>query len=162
MPGRARASGTPEFLRDDEVAAWHGLLQTSGRVLRELDRSLRRDHRISVGEFDVLITLFNAPDARLRMADLARSVSLSPAGLTHLVARLERERLVRRATDPEDRRGSYTVLTAKGLARLNAARPVHNEVIRRLFLNRITADDRRRLAAIWGRAQTASRTRPRP
>lgn len=156
MPGRARASGTPEFLRDDEVAAWHGLLQTSGRVLRELDRSLQRDHRISVGEFDVLITLFNAPDARLRMAELAQRVSLSPAGLTHLVARLERERLVRRATDPEDRRGSYTVLTAKGLARLNAARPVHNEVIRRLFLNRITADDRRRLAAIWERAHTVS------
>jgi DNA-binding MarR family transcriptional regulator len=153
MTQRARASAAPEFLHDDEVAAWHGLLQTSGRVLRELDQRLQREHRISVGEFDVLITLFNAPEARLRMADLARRVSLSPAGLTHLVARLERDRLVARATDPEDRRGAYTVLTAKGLARLNAARPAHNAVIRHLFLGRITADDRRRLAAIWRRAQ---------
>jgi DNA-binding MarR family transcriptional regulator len=157
MAKRARAGEAPEFLRDDEVAAWHGLLQTSGRVLRELDRRLQREHRISVGEFDVLITLFNAPDGRLRMAELARSVSLSPAGLTHLVARLERERLVARATDPEDRRGAYTVLTAKGLTRLNAARPAHNDVIRDLFLKRITADDRRRLAGIWSRAQSASR-----
>ena len=156
MGTRARGTGAPEFLRDDEVAAWHGLLQTSGRVLRELDQRLRREHGISVGEFDVLITLFNVPDMRLRMAELAQRVSLSPAGLTHMVARLERERLVRRATDPEDRRGSFTVLTAKGLARLNAARPAHNEVIRELFLNRITADDRRRLAAIWTRAQPAS------
>ncbi|HMA42982.1 MAG TPA: MarR family transcriptional regulator [Gemmatimonadales bacterium] len=162
MAKRARARDAPQFLDDDEVAAWHGLLQTSGRVLRELDQRLQREHRISVGEFDVLITLFNAPDERLRMAELARSVSLSPAGLTHLVARLERERLVRRATDPEDRRGSYTVLTAKGLARLNAARPVHNEVIRHLFLNRITTNDRRRLAAIWMRAQTASRRHGHP
>jgi DNA-binding MarR family transcriptional regulator len=161
MAKRARARGAPEFLGDDEVAAWHGLLQTSGRVLRELDQRLQREHGISVGEFDVLITLFNAPDWRLRMAELAQRVSLSPAGLTHLVARLERERLVARATDPEDRRGAYTVLTTKGLNRLNAARPVHNEVIRHLFLSRITADDRRRLAAIWMRAQTASRTRPR-
>lgn len=156
MAKRARARDAPQFLDDDEVAAWHGLLQTSGRVLRELDQRLQREHAISVGEFDVLITLFNAPDQRLRMAELAQRVSLSPAGLTHMVARLERERLVRRATDPEDRRGAYTVLTAKGLARLNAARPVHNEVIRHLFLNRITTDDRRRLAAIWRRAQTAS------
>lgn len=100
-----------------------------------------------------MITLFNAPRERLRMAEPARNVSLSPAGLTHLVARLERDRLVRRTTDPADRRGSYTELTANGLARLHAARPVHNEVIRRLFLNRITADDRRRLAGIWMRAQ---------
>jgi DNA-binding MarR family transcriptional regulator len=161
MAERARGSGAPEFLRDDEVAAWQGLLETSGRVLRELDQRLRRAHGIAVGEFDVLITLFNAPDGRLRMAELARRVSLSPAGLTHLVVRLERERLVRRATDPEDRRGSYTVLTATGLARLNDARPVHNDVIRRLFLSRITAGDRRRLAAIWTRAHPTSRTRPR-
>jgi DNA-binding MarR family transcriptional regulator len=160
MAERARGGGAPELLRDDEVAAWQGLLETSGRVLRELDQSLRREHGISVGEFDVLITLFNAPGGRLRMAELARSVSLSPAGLSHLVVRLERERLVRRATDAEDRRGSFTVLTAKGLIRLNDARPVHNEVIRRLFLSRITAGDRRQLAAIWTRAQTASRTRP--
>jgi len=159
MAKRARGSRAPEFLRADEVAAWQGLLETSGRVLRELDQRLQREHGISVGEFDVLITLYNAPDGRLRMAELARSVSLSPAGLTHLVVRLERERLVRRATDPEDRRGSYTVLTAEGLTRLNDARPVHNEVIRRQFLGRITAEDRRRLAAIWMRAQTAPRTR---
>lgn len=152
MPQRARARKAPEFLRVEEVAAWHGLLLTSGRVLRALDQRLQHEHGISVGEFDVLITLYNAPDARLRMAELAQRVALSPAGLTHLVVRLERDRLVGRATDPEDRRGSYTVLTAKGLARLNAARPAHNDVIRRLFLNRITAEDRRRLAAIWVRA----------
>ncbi len=160
MAGRARGSGAPEYLRDDEVAAWQGLLETSGRVLRDLDHRLEREHGISVGEFDVLITLFNAPAGGLRMAELARCVSLSPAGLTHLVVRLEGKRLVRRATDPADRRGSYTVLTAKGLTRLNDARPVHNEVIRRLFLSRITADDRRQLAAIWTRAQAAPRARP--
>lgn len=156
MARRARAALVPEFLGDGEVAAWHGMLQTTGLVLRELDRALQQAHGISVGEFDVLITLFNAPERRLRMSDLARSVSLSPAGLTHMVARLERERLVRRATDPDDRRGAHTVLTARGLTRLNAARPVHNDVIRRLFLNRITADDQRQLAAIWTRARGPS------
>jgi DNA-binding MarR family transcriptional regulator len=161
MPERARGSGTPEFLRDDELAVWQGLLETSGRVLRELDRRLRREHGISLGEFDVLITLFNAPKGRLRMAELAQRVSLSPAGLTHLVLRLERERLVRRETDARDRRGAFTVLTTKGLARLNDARPAHNEVIRRLFLSRITAGDGRRLAAIWSRARTASGTQRR-
>src|SRR5262249_31881426 len=77
MPRRARP--TPEYLRPDEFQAWHGLLLASTRVVRALDEGLRTHHGISVAEFDVLITLFNAPDKRLRMADLARSVALSPA-----------------------------------------------------------------------------------
>ena len=58
-------------------------------LVQELDTELRRGHRLAVTEFDVLITLFNAPDERLRMSELAERVILSPAGTTHLVTRLE-------------------------------------------------------------------------
>jgi DNA-binding MarR family transcriptional regulator len=152
MAKRARANPTPEFLPPGDVAAWHGVLLLSGRVLRDLDDALREAHGLSVAEFDVLITLYNAPKRRLRMAELARQVALSAAGLTHLVTRLERERLVAREVDPDDGRGVHTVLTDQGLRRLNLARPVHNAVIRRGLLDRITAEDKRRLADICRRA----------
>jgi DNA-binding MarR family transcriptional regulator len=144
----------PEYLRPEEVAAWHGVLVIGTRVVRALDEGLRANHGISVAEFDVLITLANAPGRRLRMADLARSVALSPAGLTHLVTRLERDRLLAREVDAADRRGYHTVLTDAGEDRLNAARPVHNRIIRELLLDRLSATDKRSLGAIWKRLES--------
>ena len=154
MAKRARPRLTPEYLRPEEFAAWHGILVTGARVVRALDEGLRANHGIAVAEFDVLITLANAPEKRLRMADLARSVALSPAGLTHLVTRLERERLLVREVDPADRRGYHTVLTEAGEDRLNASRPVHNRIIRELLLDRLSAADKRTLGAIWKRLES--------
>jgi DNA-binding MarR family transcriptional regulator len=151
VPKRARAK--PEYLRPDEFEAWQGILVAATRVLRALDDGLRAQHAISVAEFDVLITLANAPNQRLRMSELARSVALSPAGLTHLVTRLERERLVAREIDASDRRGFHTVLTDSGEQRLDASRPLHNRIVRELLLDRMTAADRRQLGAIWRRVE---------
>ena len=69
-----------------------------------LDRALGAAHGISLKEFDVLITLFNAPNGRLRMTALAESVLLTASGLTHLVTRLELKGLVSRDVDEGDRR----------------------------------------------------------
>ena len=71
--------------------AWHGTLLFTNSTRRVLDEALIAVHGISVKEFDVLITLFNAPEGRLRMAELAEQVVLSPSDVTHLVTRLERD-----------------------------------------------------------------------
>jgi DNA-binding MarR family transcriptional regulator len=151
-----RARSQPEYLHPDEFAAWQGILVSAARVLRALDDGLRAEHGISVAEFDVLITLANAPGRRLRMSELARSVALSPAGLTHLVTRLERERLVAREVDARDRRGFHTVLTDTGEERLNASRPLHNRIVRELLLDRMTVGDRRQLGEIWKRVEASA------
>jgi DNA-binding MarR family transcriptional regulator len=49
------------------------------------DVTLVAAHRVSLKEFEVLITLFNAPGGRLRMTDLAERALLTTSGLTHLV-----------------------------------------------------------------------------
>src|SRR5438477_7582526 len=99
-------------------------------VLQRLDTDLRRDHGLAVTEFDVLITLYNAPDHRLGMSALAERVLLSPAGATHLVTRLERDGLVRREVDPTDRRKWFAVLTEEGDSTLRRARLTHNDALR--------------------------------
>ena len=76
-----RAAGAEQ---PDARVAWHNLLQVSARVIREFDRRLDREHRISAREFDVLINLDNAPDRRLRMTELANAAMLSSGGLTRL------------------------------------------------------------------------------
>jgi DNA-binding MarR family transcriptional regulator len=114
------------------LTAWHALLQVSSRVVAELDRRLDLEHRITVREFDVLITLDNAGGG-LRMTDLADAVMLSSGGLTRLVGRLEERGFLRREPDPSDGRGSLASLTGTGRARLGEARTTHDAVISELL-----------------------------
>lgn len=113
----------------DARRAWYRMLQLSREMLRELDRRLNDEHRLSVSELDVLITLGNAAGQRLRMSDLAEAVMFSSGGLTRLIGRLEERGLVRRDPDPADARGALAVLTAEGTARLTAARATHDAAI---------------------------------
>jgi DNA-binding MarR family transcriptional regulator len=120
-------------------------------VVQALDAELRRAHELAVTEFDVLITLFNAPDQRLGMSALAERVLLSPAGTTHLVTRLERDGKVRREVDPTDRRKWFTVLTTEGDRTLREARRTHNDVLRRTLFLATSSTERRTLQRLWKR-----------
>lgn len=158
----ARARGrSHEFLEPDEYGAWNGLLTLTQAVLRELDAALRADAGISVSEFDVLITLYNAPDRRLGMTTLADAVMLSPSGLTHLVTRMERDGLLAREVDANDRRKFYALLTDDGDTKLAAARRVHNDTLRRVLLPRLSPAHRRWLIAIGAAVTTTPADRPR-
>ena len=137
-----------EFLETDEYAAWNGLVSTSQAVLKGLDTALRSEVGLTVTEFDVLITLFNAPETRLGMTELAGRVLLSPSGLTHLVTRMERDGLLRREVDGSDGRKFHAVLTAEGDERLRLARLTHNQVLRRELLDHLTEAERRALAGL--------------
>jgi DNA-binding MarR family transcriptional regulator len=142
-------SSSDDFLVGDELAAWHGLLSVHAAVTRELDRRLATEHELSLAEFDVLITLFNGPREGTRMTDLARSIMFSPAGLSHLVTRMERDRLVVRRVDPADRRSIRVRLTPAGRGLLARARRTHNEVVRDRFSGPLGREHLRRLAAAW-------------
>ncbi len=152
-----------EYLDPDEWQSMNALLLLNRRVLGDLDRDLRQEHGLGVTEFDVLITLHNAPERRLRMSALAERVMLSPAGVTHLVTRLERDKLVRREVDPSDRRKWYTLLTGQGDEVLKAARRTHNAALRRGLLGVTTPTERRTLQRLWARlSESASNQSSRP
>jgi DNA-binding MarR family transcriptional regulator len=149
----AAARARHEFLARDEYEAWNGLLTLTQSVLRRLDDALRAEVGLSVTEFDVLITLFNANDRQLGMSDLAASVRLSPSGLTHLVTRMERDGLLARQGDPADRRKFFTRLTDAGAERLRLARRTHNAVLRQVLLPHLDAADRAQLGALGRRLE---------
>ncbi len=132
----------------DPREAWYRLLQVSSVVLRELDQALDQRDRITVTEFDVLITLDNAPAHQLRMTDLARATMLSSGGMTRLVGRLEDRGLVRRDPDPDDARAFRATLTPAGARKLTRARITHDAVLARMITPRLTAGDLRTLERI--------------
>jgi DNA-binding MarR family transcriptional regulator len=91
-----------------------------------------------LSEFDVLITLDNAPGGRLRMTELAEATLLSSGGMTRLVGRLEQRGLVRRDPDPDDARAFHAALTDAGRSSLARARTTHDNVIASLLGDRLT------------------------
>jgi DNA-binding MarR family transcriptional regulator len=136
-------------LGPEELSAWRGFLRVQSSLFRQLDVELSAAHDLPLRSYEVLLLLADAPQRRLRMTDLSRSVLLSASGMTRLVDRLEREGLVGRERCPEDGRGYFAVLTDEGDRRLQAARATHLAGVRRLFLDRLDDDDLRRLAAYW-------------
>jgi DNA-binding MarR family transcriptional regulator len=121
--------------------AWHYLLQVSSRWVREFDRRLDLEQRISAKEFDVLINLGNAPGEGLRMTELASAAMLSSGGLTRLVGRLEERGFVQREQDPADARSFLARLTDPGRAKLAEARVTHDAVVQELFGANLSAAD---------------------
>jgi DNA-binding MarR family transcriptional regulator len=75
------------------------------------------------------------------MTELADRVLLSRSGLTRLIDRLERERLVERAACPNDARGTHAVLTEAGLERLREAAPVHLRGVSEHVTSRLTQEE---------------------
>ena len=131
-----------------ELRAWRSFLRAHAAVVRRLEADLVAGHGLSLGVYDVLVQLVEAPGRRLRMTELAAQVLLSRSGLTRLVDRMEREGYVRREADPTDARGVLAVMTDAGFERLRAASPTHLEGVSRYVVDRLSADE----LAAWGAA----------
>jgi DNA-binding MarR family transcriptional regulator len=151
VPPPTEPSVTAPRASDWRVGVWRSFLRAHATVVRELERELAGEAGLPLGWYDVLLQLAEAPDRRLRMADLADRVLLSRSGLTRLIDRLQADGLVRREPSLEDARGTFTVLTADGFARLRSAAPVHLSGIQQHWLRHFTDDELRELGRLLGR-----------
>ena len=73
---------------------------------------------LSEGRFQILVRLNHVDGNRMTMGDLAEMLEVSPRTVTGLIDNLERDGLVRRVDDPNDRRAVYAELTEEGRERL--------------------------------------------
>ncbi len=133
------------------MRAWRTFLVAHSRVTRQLGIELESEQQLPLASYDVLVQLAEAPGRALRMSELADSVLLSRSGVTRLVDRLERERLVQRRAVPSDARGTLAVLTDAGYARLSRAWITHLRGVREHVVDRFTDDELIALTALLGR-----------
>jgi DNA-binding MarR family transcriptional regulator len=136
-------------LTPEQRAAWSGFLRGHAQIVRALDTELEREHDLPLSSYDVLIQLSLAHDRRLRMFELADAVVLSRSGLTRLVDRLERGGLVERERGEVDPRQMYARLTDRGFEVLVDATPTHVAGVKGRFLERLSEEQTKQLAAIW-------------
>ena len=142
-----------EWLDDEEMRAWRGLVEVYADVHASLEAELLEGFGFSEGDYAVLVNLSEAPDRRLRMCDLATRLHLSPSGLTRRLDGLVREGLVARAPSATDRRVTLAVLTEVGQAALAAAAPVHVDGVRRHFIGNLNRAQIRQLGAAFDALQ---------
>lgn len=133
--------GASDRLSDCELRAWRGLLRAHASVAKLLDAALEREHALPLTSYEVLSYLDRAERGRMRMCDLADEAQMSRSGLTRLVDRLERERLLERCSCEHDARGAYACLTDDGRTRLCEARSTHRAVVREHFVSRFSDDE---------------------
>jgi DNA-binding MarR family transcriptional regulator len=120
---------------------WRAFIEGSVRLLDVLDRDLKARHSLTISEYEILVRLAEAPDRRLRMAELAASASQSRSRLSHTCGRLESKGLVRRDSCPGDKRGVFAVLTDQGIAALERAARDHVAAVREYFVDVIDPCD---------------------
>jgi len=123
--------------------AWRAMFQATNTLLSALDQEMRAATGIDVQTYDALLHTFEAGAQGIRMSDLARAVSLTKAGLTALVDRLETRGFVERISDAGDRRVIRIVLTEDGEAAFREAARVHVAGINEHVVQHLTEEQAR-------------------
>lgn len=139
------------WLSDVEQAAWRGWIDASRRVLAATDRQLKTDAGLTTDDYEVFVRLSEADDNRLRMSDLANSVTNSPSRISQRIDRLSRDGLVERVRCETDARVWWVALTDAGRAKLAATAPGHVAEVRNVFIDRLSPDEVAALAKILPR-----------
>jgi DNA-binding MarR family transcriptional regulator len=147
----ADAPGAPriDWLDDEEMRAWRGLIELYADVQAALEADLVHGFGIDGGDYGVLVNLSEAPDQRLRMCDLAAKLHLSPSGLTRRLDGLVKAGHVAREPSEHDRRVTLAVLTDAGRATLEAAAPVHVAGVRANFVDHLSRSQLRQLGVAF-------------
>lgn len=118
---RARTGGAAKQNAHGE--AWGALTRTHAAIVQRLQEMLSAADFPPLPWYEVLATVAEAPDERMKMGDLAEALVITRGGLTKLVDRLVKAGLLERTFCETDRRVSYATLTPAGRDLLAEMRP---------------------------------------
>lgn len=125
-----------------------------GLLFARVDAAVRRRLEVqglSLNDLAVLHHLDTAPGGRLRRADLADLLGLTPSGIARLLAPLEKLGYVAREADARDARLALVVLTVAGAARTREAIEVADEKAAALLDRALDESEQATLAGLLAR-----------
>jgi DNA-binding MarR family transcriptional regulator len=137
--------------REASVRAYTRLLRAHAATVRCLSGALLEEHGLSINDYEALHALSQAQGGFMRRVDLARSLGLTPSGVTRLLEGLEAGGLVERASCPSDLRVTYARLTEAGAGLLAEASRDHEESIAALLEESLSDEEIDALADLLGR-----------
>jgi DNA-binding MarR family transcriptional regulator len=133
------------------VRAWTRLMRAHAATTRLLSAQLQEEHGLTLNDYEALLVLSRAEDGRMKRVDLARSLILTPSGVTRLLEGLEDAGLVERAACATDRRVTYAQLTDAGREKLVDASSGHVAQIHSLLEEHLEEGEIDAVAEILGK-----------
>ena len=127
----------PKWLDNDEMRAWRSYITTSVDLMKALEDDVR-PFGLTMGDYQLLAMISEAPDRRLRMCELADQLRLSRSGLTRRMEGVLSNAWVARVQDDTDRRVAHAELTTKGWNLLRKVAPIHLASVRRLMIDHLS------------------------
>lgn len=100
-------------------------------AVRKRETTTIREGGLTLPQFAVLEILYHKGD--LRICDIIEGTLSTGGNMTVVIDNLEKDGLVRRYPDPEDRRASLISLTEKGIQLMEDIFPRHVENISSIF-----------------------------
>jgi DNA-binding MarR family transcriptional regulator len=140
--------------QDDHQALrlWLRLLSCTVRIQNQIRVRLRREFATTLPRFDLMAQLERHP-AGLRMNELSQRLMVSGGNITGITDQLERERLVTRTLDPNDRRALTVKLTAAGLKRFREM-AAQNELWTIEMLHGLSREEKHIMLELLGKLKT--------
>ena len=121
-----------------ELRVWHAFLLMGEDVLGRVGRDIVQATGLSGPEFGVLSRLAALGKGEMRQQVLAGMLAWDKSRLSHQLTRMQERALIeRRHTDGKT---VLVVLTQLGREKLDAARPIHADSVRRNLLSRLTQE----------------------
>jgi DNA-binding MarR family transcriptional regulator len=136
--------------------AWAAVTHTHAAITGRLQEALASAELPPLPWYEVLATVADSEEGRLKMGELAEALVISRGGLTKLVDRLVKAGLMERTFCETDRRVSYATLLPAGTELLEEMRPVVVAELDLAFAANITARQAEELRSTLERVQTTA------
>jgi DNA-binding MarR family transcriptional regulator len=125
--------------RNAHGEAWGALARTHAAIAGRLQEALATADFPPLPWYEVLATVAEAPEQRMKMGDLAEALVITRGGLTKLVDRLVKAGLLERTFCETDRRVSYATLCPAGRELLEEMRPIVVAELKVTFAAKLSA-----------------------
>lgn len=136
----------------DALRVWLRLLATTNLIEARVRSKLQERFGMTLPRFDLLSQLERVPTG-LRMSELSARMMVTGGNVTGITDALEREGLVVREADPEDRRAWLVRLTPAGRRSFRAMAEEHERWVIDMFAG-LPARDIAQLNELLGRVKT--------
>lgn len=151
MTTEASAIARAAALCDDSAIHAYGVLvEALTRLNRGFDRRLRAECGITIAWFEALLRI-GRHGGSMTMSELASQLSLTNGGVTRMVDKMAEAGYLRREPCASDRRVSYAVLTAAGVAKWTEASELHVEDLRREFTGQMNPEELETVVTVMDR-----------
>jgi DNA-binding MarR family transcriptional regulator len=129
---------TTKPLSPREFRVWHAFRAMGEDVLGRIGRDIAQATGLSGPEYAVLSRLTALGKGEMRQQELAKVMDWDKSRLSHQLTRMQERALIKRHS--VDGKAVLVMLTELGRKKLDAARPIHAESVRRNLLSRLTPE----------------------